>query len=596
MAQVLYRGQLEAMGVESVTVASDRTSRGYASTKTVKVADVRRLVMKGAEKGVLHFTNRKKQQDWKQEGRITLNRLPYKQEPSAMLHVKPGLMLKGEELEAEHVLQVEMGVVDDPMPKEFGGQTIGSFTWIPFPIREVETLLFSSSSREGHGVLTLKPGFGRPFHNVSGQIRLYRPGGKQLEFTYGDPPVVITQPQPEFVHQAIALGKGNLEEGGVVNIGAAVNAAASQAAGGVEFPTGSVLHRDVLIGNGATHVDLTPRGQDGELKTTRSIEVDKISEVLLGEHGYVVLRESTAQLHGDVRVKVRNMSRRLGEAAEQIAGSRTPRGDEIAYHQGENKALRHVGQLLGIAGPCTYQAVTRYLQELIYQRERRAKEQEAIFSAKTGDVLEFERKGQDPVRLRVGVRPGPAPVTHDPALDELVRNGIIRLPHVIDHEQVIFRRKADSASAHKDVHDMIARVAVLYADHVRGTSSPAPSPTIGFNCAGKPRPADLDAAAQSMESVPGGFAVQVTATVRNRGSDYGHPSTNHQLTADMWNGYLSRRLGMDVKMSAEDVCMLNVLQKASRLADGTKDDSWLDIAGYTENVGMLRKDQRNTRK
>ena len=43
------------------------------------------------------------------------------------------------------------------------------------------------------------------------------------------------------------------------------------------------------------------------------------------------------------------------------------------------------------------------------------------------------------------------------------------------------------------------------------------------------------------------------------------------------------------------LCMLNVLQKASRLADGTKDDSWLDIAGYTENVGMLRRDQRNVR-
>ena len=42
--------------------------------------------------------------------------------------------------------------------------------------------------------------------------------------------------------------------------------------------------------------------------------------------------------------------------------------------------------------------------------------------------------------------------------------------------------------------------------------------------------------------------------------------------------------------------MINVLQKASRLAFGpSKDDSWLDILGYGENVAMLRPEQRNGR-
>lgn len=98
---------------------------------------------------------------------------------------------------------------------------------------------------------------------------------------------------------------------------------------------------------------------------------------------------------------------------------------------------------------------------------------------------------------------------------------------------------------------------------------------------------------QRVESVPGGFAAQVTATVRNRGQDYSHPAENHQLTADMWSSWLSRRLGTEILLTPEDVCMLNVLQKASRLAHATKDDGWLDIAGYTENVAMLEPGQRN---
>lgn len=94
---------------------------------------------------------------------------------------------------------------------------------------------------------------------------------------------------------------------------------------------------------------------------------------------------------------------------------------------------------------------------------------------------------------------------------------------------------------------------------------------------------------------PPGFAERIVELVKNRGSDYAHPSDNHQLTADLWSAWASRRLGVSVSFSAEDVCVLNVLQKLSRLAHVTKDDSWLDVLGYGENVAMLRSDQRNSR-
>jgi hypothetical protein len=93
-------------------------------------------------------------------------------------------------------------------------------------------------------------------------------------------------------------------------------------------------------------------------------------------------------------------------------------------------------------------------------------------------------------------------------------------------------------------------------------------------------------------SYPQGYAAQVLETVRNRGSDYGTPADNHQLTADLTSNYLRRKLNLPVTITAEDVCMFNILQKVSRLAYTSKDDSYLDIAGYVENVSMLRKDQR----
>lgn len=70
---------------------------------------------------------------------------------------------------------------------------------------------------------------------------------------------------------------------------------------------------------------------------------------------------------------------------------------------------------------------------------------------------------------------------------------------------------------------------------------------------------------------------------------YGHPADNHACTAAMWSAYLSRTLGLTVKLSAEDVCMLNILQKVSREANLPKRDNLVDIVGYARNVELIQE-------
>lgn len=90
------------------------------------------------------------------------------------------------------------------------------------------------------------------------------------------------------------------------------------------------------------------------------------------------------------------------------------------------------------------------------------------------------------------------------------------------------------------------------------------------------------------------LAERVVATTAERRGEYAHPSENHGLTAQLWGHWLSSRLRTRIDLTAEDVCMLNMLQKASRLANGTHEDSLLDVQGWIENVPMLEEDQRNS--
>lgn len=79
-------------------------------------------------------------------------------------------------------------------------------------------------------------------------------------------------------------------------------------------------------------------------------------------------------------------------------------------------------------------------------------------------------------------------------------------------------------------------------------------------------------------------------TSGDRNKSYGSPLDNHGCTAAMWSAYLSRRHGVSLTLSPEDVCFLNVLQKCSRAANSAdvKRDTIVDIAGYARNAEMVQ--------
>ena len=80
-------------------------------------------------------------------------------------------------------------------------------------------------------------------------------------------------------------------------------------------------------------------------------------------------------------------------------------------------------------------------------------------------------------------------------------------------------------------------------------------------------------------------AARITSGDRNK--YYGHPRDNHGCTAEMWQSYLSRKLGTDVELDARDVCMLNILQKVSRDANMPYRDNLVDICGYARNAELV---------
>lgn len=74
-----------------------------------------------------------------------------------------------------------------------------------------------------------------------------------------------------------------------------------------------------------------------------------------------------------------------------------------------------------------------------------------------------------------------------------------------------------------------------------------------------------------------------------RNDDYGHPLDNHTNTAKLWSTYLGKEI------TAEDVCMLNILQKVSRGMNRITLDTLVDIAGYAANIEMIQ-DKRDARR
>lgn len=85
-------------------------------------------------------------------------------------------------------------------------------------------------------------------------------------------------------------------------------------------------------------------------------------------------------------------------------------------------------------------------------------------------------------------------------------------------------------------------------------------------------------------------ADEAAAAVEERMRSYGHPSVNHACTAELWRAYLRRRHGVDVALDAQDVCLLNALQKVSREANERRRDNLVDLIGYVMNVDLIQRD------
>lgn len=74
-------------------------------------------------------------------------------------------------------------------------------------------------------------------------------------------------------------------------------------------------------------------------------------------------------------------------------------------------------------------------------------------------------------------------------------------------------------------------------------------------------------------------AANIVSGARN--ADYGDPRVNHARTAALWSAYLG------VTITPRQVCVLNILQKASRDAHRAKRDNLVDIAGWARNAELV---------
>ncbi len=94
------------------------------------------------------------------------------------------------------------------------------------------------------------------------------------------------------------------------------------------------------------------------------------------------------------------------------------------------------------------------------------------------------------------------------------------------------------------------------------------------------------------------FIADVADMIKDRQADYASPADNHGLTTTLVDAWLAARRTQCPtvdRLTPEDVCMINILQKISRLANGTHADSYKDIIGYAENVAQLNPEQRNNK-
>lgn len=70
--------------------------------------------------------------------------------------------------------------------------------------------------------------------------------------------------------------------------------------------------------------------------------------------------------------------------------------------------------------------------------------------------------------------------------------------------------------------------------------------------------------------------------LKDRNNDYGPPEDSFKVIADLWSAYLSRAV------TSTDVAALLILLKVARSkASPSKDDHWVDVAGYAACGGEI---------
>ena len=69
--------------------------------------------------------------------------------------------------------------------------------------------------------------------------------------------------------------------------------------------------------------------------------------------------------------------------------------------------------------------------------------------------------------------------------------------------------------------------------------------------------------------------------------DYGSPEDNFATIAGLWNAYLEALDCDCLKLEERDIAAMMVLLKVARVANSTKADHWVDIAGYAACGGEI---------
>lgn len=76
-----------------------------------------------------------------------------------------------------------------------------------------------------------------------------------------------------------------------------------------------------------------------------------------------------------------------------------------------------------------------------------------------------------------------------------------------------------------------------------------------------------------------------------RNADYGEPWVDHERTAKIWTVLLGKKLAPAEQLTSENVCLMMIGLKMSRLCNAVKRDSIVDIAGYADNLAKCHAHQ-----